>query len=69
MPIVVEGEEGNAMYFLSHGFAGVTIENRHIAILSKGSFFGEMCLLIPGNQRAATVSSATLCELLGVGGE
>ena len=52
------------MFFIAHGFAGVTIGDVHVATISTGSFFGELSLLAPGNKRAATVRSGTLCELL-----
>lgn len=63
--IVVEGEEGTDMFFISRGVAAVYKKNMGpspIAFLGSGSFFGEQALLHNG-VRGATVRTTTLCQV------
>eukprot|EP00755_Sulcionema_specki_P024374 Sspe_Gene.81085::Locus_51641_Transcript_1_1_Confidence_1.000_Length_3214::g.81085::m.81085/K04910/KCNH7; potassium voltage-gated channel Eag-related subfamily H member 7 len=62
--IIVEGEIGTTVYFLIHGFAEVLKNNEHIVTLTKGAVFGEMALLSDNSERAASIRSLTLCEVL-----
>ena len=66
--IVREGDVGNAMYFIVHGYGAVSIQGSHINIIEGGSFFGEMALVrsngLSENKRAATVRTLTLTALL-----
>jgi small-conductance mechanosensitive channel/CRP-like cAMP-binding protein len=71
--IVHEGDEGSSMFVVSRGEAGVALGDAEgpgveIARLGKGDFFGEMSLLT-GEPRTATVTAATDCELLEIGGD
>ena len=51
------------MYFIAHGYATVSIKGEQLATLGRGAFFGELTLLTT-NRRAATVKTASLCEVL-----
>ncbi|TDT71590.1 cyclic nucleotide-binding protein [Hypnocyclicus thermotrophus] len=61
--IVKEGEEGDSFFIIQSGIVDIFINNRKIANLKKGDFFGEMSLLT-GNKRNATVVATTDLELL-----
>lgn len=64
--IIGEGEKGDALYIINHGWVKVykaSDESRVIAELRNGNFFGEMALL--GDQvRTATVKAMTPTSLL-----
>eukprot|EP00760_Papus_ankaliazontas_P011924 PhM_4_TR15115/c0_g1_i1/m.53010 len=73
VPLVIEPDEdiieagsvGNAMYFLLHGLADVTLPNGLcVATLRRGDFFGEIALLSSDSLRKATVTSLMYCDLL-----
>ena len=61
--VVVEGEDGEALTVLVHGFAHVTKNGEHVASLMRGTFFGEMSLL-NGSQCCASVRCITYSECL-----
>lgn len=56
--ILREGEPGEAMYALAQGTVSVLRQNRLVASMDEGSFFGEMALL-SGSARLATVTAQT----------
>jgi hypothetical protein len=62
--IVISGDEGDAMYFMSFGSVDV-ISNAgvQIATLKQGDFFGEMALLSPNALRNASVKALTYCDV------
>ena len=76
--IVIEGEQGAEMYFLTKGRVEVlhtgSREEGHIKVaeLQPGAFFGEIALLdqsipgVPKNRRLATVRAVEFCELRSV---
>jgi CRP-like cAMP-binding protein len=65
--IVRENEPGDSMFVICHGEAAVVIgENREVARLRAGGYFGEMSLLT-GDPRTATVVARTDVLLLEVG--
>lgn len=56
-------EPGDALYFIHSGQVEViTREDSTIAVLSEGSFFGEMAL-ISDSPRNATVRAITFCDI------
>ena len=61
--VVVEGEVGDAMFVLVHGFAEVSKNGKVVASLMRGSFFGEQSLL-EKTKRTASVSCLSYCEVL-----
>jgi hypothetical protein len=66
--IVSEGEAGNSLYVVSTGTVKAFVKDASgrshpIRIMQDGDFFGEMALLT-GRPRTATITAATLCELL-----
>lgn len=65
--IIREGERGQDFFVVESGSAKVThgSENKELAELGPGDFFGEMSLL-DGGQRNATITAATDMELVVV---
>eukprot|EP01002_Notosolenus_urceolatus_P014232 NODE_550_length_1976_cov_8.608199_g441_i0.p1 GENE.NODE_550_length_1976_cov_8.608199_g441_i0~~NODE_550_length_1976_cov_8.608199_g441_i0.p1 ORF type:complete len:554 (+),score=63.14 NODE_550_length_1976_cov_8.608199_g441_i0:225-1886(+) len=68
--IVEAGDEEEtseaSMFFLVHGFADViNAEGSWVATLRRGSFFGELALLL-GSPRTATVQALTYCDLFAL---
>jgi small-conductance mechanosensitive channel/CRP-like cAMP-binding protein len=65
--IVREGEPGASMFVVCSGRVRVTLapDNREVASMAAGGFFGEMSLLT-GAARTATVSAATECVLMEI---
>ena len=61
--IMVAGEEGSEMFFLSHGFCDVLASNGYLlATITKGGFFGEVALLVE-TERHTNVKALTFCDL------
>eukprot|EP01065_Artemidia_motanka_P053270 TRINITY_DN9849_c1_g2_i1.p1 TRINITY_DN9849_c1_g2~~TRINITY_DN9849_c1_g2_i1.p1 ORF type:complete len:1030 (+),score=223.36 TRINITY_DN9849_c1_g2_i1:93-3092(+) len=61
--VIVAGEQGHEMFFLSHGFCDVSSkEGKWMATISKGGFFGEVALLVETN-RTADIKALTFCDL------
>eukprot|EP00456_Euglypha_rotunda_P034841 TRINITY_DN2687_c0_g1_i12.p1 TRINITY_DN2687_c0_g1~~TRINITY_DN2687_c0_g1_i12.p1 ORF type:complete len:421 (+),score=61.13 TRINITY_DN2687_c0_g1_i12:174-1265(+) len=61
-PIIQEGEYGSEMFFIARGETEVTKEDKHLAVLKQGDFFGEMALLFC-DRRNATISATNYCHL------
>jgi len=61
-PIVVRGEVGDCMFFISAGLCSVLSPETETeeAVLGAGSFFGEVTLLF-GGERDRTIKAKTLC--------
>ena len=71
IPLVTQGEPGDALYIVRDGFVQVTREepdgsHRVLAYLRSGEFFGEMALFETGI-RWASVLTAGKCELIKIG--
>ncbi|MDH5719045.1 MAG: cyclic nucleotide-binding domain-containing protein [Spirochaetia bacterium] len=62
--VVEKGEIGEVMYFISKGDLEVLAEpnNKVVASLSEGNFFGEIALL-ESSPRTATIRAADYCDL------
>ncbi|EKX38406.1 hypothetical protein GUITHDRAFT_165245 [Guillardia theta CCMP2712] len=61
--IIQAGDIGTCMYIINNGKAEVIVDDKRVAELATGTFFGEVALM--GNQkRTATVKAMTKCELL-----
>ena len=70
VPLVTQGEPGDALYIVRDGFVQVIRENddgshRVLAYLRAGEYFGEMALFETG-VRWATVLTAGKCELIRI---
>ncbi len=68
--IIEEGAEGDSMFVITSGHAGVLISRAdntrtQVAELRSGDCFGEMSLLT-GERRSATVQALTDCEVLEI---
>jgi len=65
--IVKQGDVGDAFFLVKSGRVRVTVEadgkTTEMAVLGRGSCFGEMALLT-GSPRSATVSAAEPCEVV-----
>ncbi|KAG5684426.1 hypothetical protein PVAND_013660 [Polypedilum vanderplanki] len=63
--IIIQAETtGDSMYFIAYGTAAIlSTRGRRLQILSDGSHFGEISLLIRGQKRTATVQALELCEV------
>ncbi|HOJ50788.1 MAG TPA: cyclic nucleotide-binding domain-containing protein [Spirochaetota bacterium] len=60
--IVVEGEIGNEMFFISKGEVEVIVKGQRITTLRDGQFFGEIALLL-SVPRTASVRAITFCDM------
>jgi CRP-like cAMP-binding protein len=78
IPLVNQGEAGDALYIVRDGFVQVVHERadgskRVLAYPRSGEYFGEMALLEPGlhavGVRSASVLTAGKCELIKIRGE
>ena len=56
--IAREGEFGDTMYFISSGSCLVSLRNKRIAVLNKGSNFGEIAMVV-SKERTASVLALT----------
>lgn len=59
--IIRQGQYGDCMYFLNTGQVEVLVNGKRVAILSEGSFFGEM-VLIKSEKRSASVRALSYCD-------
>jgi CRP/FNR family cyclic AMP-dependent transcriptional regulator len=60
MPVIEEGEKGDAFFFIIAGEAAVRRRGRTVAKLAPGQFFGELALLDPAPRDATVVASSPL---------
>ena len=73
IPVVTQGEPGDALYIVRDGFVQVVREEpdgsrRVLAYLRAGEYFGEMALFETG-VRWASVLTAGKCELIKIMGD
>jgi CRP-like cAMP-binding protein len=61
--IFAQGQEGRSLYIVIGGRVRVHLEDRDLAILDKGSCFGEMSLF-DAEPRSATVTAISGCDCL-----
>jgi len=59
--IIREGDEADAVYFISEGEVEVSVRGRKISRLNAGDYFGEMAL-ITGQPRSADVTALDYCK-------
>jgi voltage-gated potassium channel len=60
--IILQGEFGDCMYFLSNGDVEVVVNGVPVATLGQGSPFGETAL-IQGERRNASIRALTYCDV------
>lgn len=61
--IFAEGQEGRSLYIVTAGRVRVHLGNKDLAILEKGSCFGEMSLF-DAEPRSASITATANCECL-----
>jgi len=61
--IFAQGQEGRSLYIVVAGKVRVHLEDKDLAILDKGSCFGEMSLF-DAEPRSASVTAITSCDCL-----
>jgi CPA1 family monovalent cation:H+ antiporter len=64
--LIAEGERGDCIYFIASGEVEAVAAGRPFR-LTRGSFFGEMALVLHV-PRQASVTAVTCCQLLALGG-
>jgi CRP/FNR family transcriptional regulator len=62
VPLVRQGDEGDALFVLLAGSARVERDGADVGLLGPGDYFGELALLDPA-PRAATVTAVEGCEV------
>lgn len=72
-PIIQQGDEGNSLFVILNGIAGIHIQkpdssSTRITTLGRGDFFGEMSMLT-GEKRSATILAETILEAYEIGKE
>eukprot|EP01065_Artemidia_motanka_P052578 TRINITY_DN9539_c0_g1_i1.p1 TRINITY_DN9539_c0_g1~~TRINITY_DN9539_c0_g1_i1.p1 ORF type:complete len:1254 (+),score=241.51 TRINITY_DN9539_c0_g1_i1:261-3764(+) len=65
--ITVQGDSAEAMYFITHGFADVLKDEKSVAVVMRGAFFGELPLLEEEALYNASTRTLTYTELLILG--
>ena len=60
--VILEGEIGNEMYFITTGRVSIFVSGIHVNTLGKGNFFGEIALFLKSQRRTATVKSTDYCD-------
>ncbi|GMH37815.1 hypothetical protein BSKO_05688 [Bryopsis sp. KO-2023] len=60
--VVMEGEIGSTMFFISKGQLRVVVKDVEVARLCEGEFFGEVAMYHNKGRRTATVGTITYCE-------
>jgi voltage-gated potassium channel len=60
--IILQGEYGDCMYFLSNGDVEVLVNGVRVASLGQGSPFGETAL-IQGEKRMASIRAVSYCDV------
>lgn len=61
--VVMEGEIGSNMFFISKGQLHVSVKSMEVARLGEGEFFGEVAMYHNNGRRTATVGTITYCEV------
>lgn len=61
--VVVQGQSGDCMYFVSYGVLGMKLSDNKEVFFQRGGFFGEVALLASGAERTATIKALTYCDL------
>ena len=61
--VVIEGELGTEMFFISKGKLKVLVKETQIGTLQEGDFFGEVAMYHNKGRRTATVIATTYCEV------
>lgn len=61
--VVMEGEIGSNMFFISKGQLHVSVKSIEVARLGEGEFFGEVAMYHNDGRRTATVGTITYCEV------
>ena len=61
--VVIEGELGTEMFFISKGKMRVIVNGTQIGTREEGEFFGEVSMYHNKGRRTATVLAMTYCEV------
>lgn len=61
-----EGEAGQSSFILTQGSLVISQNNKAINVLSQGTSFGEISLLVSGGRRTATATTQTECLFLEI---
>lgn len=61
--IVREGEKGDSMMVIAKGEVEVSVQGVPIKRLGEGSFFGELVFVGATDQRTATITAVTFCDV------
>ena len=74
-PIFFEGDEGDELYIIAYGTVKVikndpqSGEEKELAMLASGSYFGEMALINSDHKRTATLETLEATTLIGLNQE
>ncbi|KAI8849088.1 cyclic nucleotide-binding-like protein [Chytridium lagenaria] len=64
--VFVQGDQGDAMFFISQGTVDIVVGGNKVGALGEGAFFGEVALL-DAAPRSATITASSSVELVRLG--
>jgi CRP/FNR family cyclic AMP-dependent transcriptional regulator len=61
--VIRQGEQGKGVFVITDGRAGVTVDERELATLGSGSYFGEIAVIDGGSRMASIIAKTQVSTL------